>query len=77
MFLPVLPGYDDKCHSRSYRLVEQHGTLQQEAHQLVGQAKRRVTKIRSIAVGGGIFDPFSNFDNSRPEVAGVVISGVV
>ena len=27
-------------------------------HQLVGQAKRRATKIRSIAVGGGILDRF-------------------
>ena len=33
---------------------------QQEAHQLVGQAIRHATKIRSKAVGGGILDgPFS------------------
>ena len=32
--------------------------IKQEAYQLVGQAKRRTTKIRQKAVGGGIFDRF-------------------
>ena len=46
----------------------------QEAYQLVGQAKRRVTKIRPKAVGGDIFGRFfSNFDSCRPEVAGDVV----
>ena len=31
----------------------------QEDHQLVGQAKRSATKIRSKAVGGGILEAFS------------------
>ena len=51
--------------------------VKQDAHQLVGQAKRRTTKIRHKAVGGGIFDCFfSNFEKCRPEVADVVVSGV-
>ena len=41
----------------------------QDAHQLVGQAKRRTTKIRHKAVGGSIFGQFSNFDKFRSEVA--------
>ena len=48
----------------------------QEAHQLVRQVKRRVTKIRPKAAGDGIFGRFSNLDKYRPEVAGDVISGV-
>ena len=49
---------------------------QQEVYQLVGQAKRRATKIRHIAVGGGIDDRFiSNFEKCRPEVTDDVISG--
>ena len=48
---------------------------QQETHQMVGQAKRRATKIRLESLGGGIFDGFFR-DNFRPEVAGHVISGV-
>ena len=32
--------------------------VKQETHQLVGQAKRRATKIRPQAVGGGIFGRF-------------------
>ena len=32
--------------------------IKQETHQLVGQAKRRATKIRLESVGGGIFDSF-------------------
>ena len=36
------------------------GLEEQEAHQLVGQAKGRATQIRSKAVGGSILDgPFS------------------
>ena len=35
-----------------------------------GVGKRRTTKIRSKAIGGGIFGCFfSNFDKCRPEVA--------
>ena len=49
-------------------------TNQQEAHQLVVQAKRCATQIRPKAVGGGIFGHFSNFDKCRLEVAGDVIS---
>ena len=49
---------------------------QQEAHQLVGQAKRRATKIRLKAVGSGIIGRFPNIDKCRSEVAGDVISGV-
>ena len=48
---------------------------QQEAHQLVGQAKRSA-KIRPKAVGRGIFVNFSNFDKRRQEVADDVISGL-
>ena len=40
------------------------------------QAKRRPTKIRSKAVGGSIFDRFSNFYKWRPEVADDVILGL-
>ena len=50
--------------------------LQQEAHQLVGQAQRRATKIRPETVGSGIFGRFPNFNKCRSEVAGDVISGV-
>ena len=46
------------------------------AHQLVGQAKRRATEIRPKAVGGGFFGRFSNFGKCRSEVSGDVISGV-
>ena len=48
----------------------------QDAHHLVGQAKRCATKIRPKVVRGGIFDHFSNFDKCQWEVAGDVISGV-
>ena len=50
-------------------------TIQQEAHQLVGQAKRRATTIRSKAVGGGILDgPFSLTSIMPTGVADVGIS---
>ena len=49
---------------------------EQDAHQLVGQAKRRATHIRPKAVGSGIFGRFANFDKYRSEVASDVISGV-
>ena len=39
---------------------------EQDAHQLVGQAKRRATKIWPTAVEGGIFDRFAHFDKCRP-----------
>ena len=39
--------------------------------------KRRATKFRPKAVGGGIFSSFSNFDKCRPEIDGDVISRVV
>ena len=42
-----------------------------------GQAKRCTTKIQPKAVGGSIYQPFSNFDNFRPEVDSEIISGVV
>ena len=51
----------------------------QEADQLVGQAKRRTTKIRPKAVGSGesgIFGCFPNFDKCQSEVADDVMSGV-
>ena len=48
----------------------------QDTHQLLGQAKRRATKIRPEAVKGGILGRFANFDKRRSEVAGDVISGV-
>ena len=41
----------------------------------MGQAKRRATKIRPKAVGGGIFGRSMNFDKIRSEVAGDDISG--
>ena len=47
----------------------------QEAHQLVGQAKRRADQIRPKAVVGGIFNGFLR-GNFRPQVANDVISGV-
>ena len=50
--------------------------FKQETYQLVGQEKRRNTKLRLKAVGSGIFDCFSNFDKCRPEVAGDIISDV-
>ena len=48
---------------------------EQDAHQLVRQAKRRAAKIRPRAVGGGVFGRFSNIDKYRSEVAGDIISG--
>ena len=50
--------------------------LEQDAHQLVGQANRRATKIRPKAVGSSIFGCFPSFDKCRSEVAGDVISSV-
>ena len=51
---------------------------QEEAHQLVGQAKRHATEILHKVVGGGIFDRFfSNFEKCRPEVADDVIDVIV
>ena len=50
--------------------------VKQDAHQLVGQAKRRSTKIRPQAVGGGICGRFFNFNKCQSEVAGDVLSGV-
>ena len=44
---------------------------------MVGQAKRRATKLRPKTLGGGIFSPFSNVDNFRPEIFEDVQSGVV
>ena len=49
---------------------------QQEAHQLVVEAKRSATKIRPKAVRSGIFGRFLNVGKCRSEVAGDVISGV-
>ena len=40
------------------------------------QAQRRDTKILPRAVGGGIFDRFSNFEKCRPEAADEDIFGV-
>ena len=40
----------------------------EDAHQLVGQAKRRSTKIRPKVVGSG-FGRFANVDKCRLEVA--------
>ena len=39
-----------------------------------GAGKRRTTKIRPKAVGGGIFGCYLNFDKCRPEVADDVVS---
>ena len=50
--------------------------IQQEAHQLVRQAKRCATKIRPKAVGSRIFGCFPNFDKCRSEVAGDVMFDV-
>ena len=44
--------------------------------ELVGQAKRRTTKIRLKATGEGILAVFSNCEKCRPEVADYAISGV-
>ena len=49
---------------------------EQDAHHLVGQAKRCNTKIRLKAVKSSIFGRFSNFAKCRSEAAGDVISGV-
>ena len=53
--------------------------IEQDAHQLVGagETPRRATQMRPKAVGGGIFDPFSNVDNFRPDIFSDVMSGVV
>ena len=50
--------------------------LKQDAHQLVGQGKRRATKSRPKAVGSGIFGRSANFNKCRSEIAGDVIAGV-
>ena len=57
-------------------MLTRQQTDKQDAHQLVGQAKRHATKIRPKAVGSGIFGRFPNFDKCRSEVAGYVVSGV-
>ena len=49
--------------------------LVQEAHQVVGQVKRRALKIRPKSVANGIFGRFRNFDKCRSEVAYDIISG--
>ena len=46
-------------------------------HQLVGQVKRRVTKIRPKLVVSGTFGRFWNIDKCRSEVAGACRSTVV
>ena len=66
-----MPTIQYKQYKRFYGALEQ-----QEAHQFVGQAKRRATQIRPKAVGGGIFGSFSNFGKCRSEEAGKVISGL-
>ena len=48
--------------------------LRQEAHELVGQAKRRATKIRPQDVGGGILERFLELPQMPTSVADVVIS---
>ena len=40
------------------------GEVQQDAHQLMGQAKRRSTQIQPKAVGGGIFGRFRTSINA-------------
>ena len=50
--------------------------LRQEAHQLVGQAKRCATKIQPKAFWGDIFDHFSNFDIYWLEVADDIATSV-
>ena len=50
--------------------------MEQEAHQLVGQAKLSATKIRHTTVVRSILAVFSCSDKCRQEVAGDVISGV-
>ena len=51
--------------------------VEQEAHQLVEQAKCRATKFRLKAAGGSIFDRFLNFEKCWPEAADDVISDIV
>ena len=41
-----------------------------------GQAKGCATKLRHIAIGGGIFDRTFNFDQSQSTEADDIISGV-
>ena len=65
--------------SRKEQKMTSCGNAKQDAHQFVGQAKLRVTKIRPKTVGGVIFGPFSNVDSFPPELSlyGDVVSGVV
>ena len=80
---------DDLCNEKTFdkktfttfpsvRPSETLVAKKQDAHQLVGHAKRRTTKNRPKAVAGGIFGCFCflNFDKCRPrpDVAGDVIS---
>ena len=53
-----------------------HAKYNKKPTNWLGQAKRRATKIRPEAVGGGFSAVYSSFDKCRPEVAGDVISGV-
>ena len=73
--LAVVQNRCNTPHSRwETRITEVSNHKEQEAHQLVGQAKCSATQILPKAVGGGIFRRFSNFNKCRTEVAGDVIS---
>ena len=50
-----------------------HPSSQQEAYQLVGQAKLRATKILPKAAFSAVF---FNFEKFRPEVNDAIISGM-
>ena len=63
--------------ANSYSVIACCNLSYQDAHQLVGQAKHRATKIRPKAVGSGIFGPCSNVYNFRPEACSDVISSEV
>ena len=71
----TLEEVDQFKYSGSAQTKDITSIKEEEAHQLVGQAKRRAAKIRLEAVTGGVFDSFFRA-NSRPKVVGHVISGV-
>ena len=62
----ITKGNEDQTGASTLSHDKACNTMEQEAHQLVGPAKRRATKIRPITVGG------KNFELRyihRPEVA--------
>ena len=72
----MFQAHKKNYHTIRHRKSSTYHKNKQEAHQLVGQAKRRATKIRPKAIESTILGPFPNFDKCRSEIAGNIMSGV-